>query len=45
MATAIFVYSAFVLKMIGILLWPALLYHAATSMWSLLATWRAIRVE
>lgn len=45
LATAIFVYSALVLKMIGILLWPALLYHAATSMWSLLATWRAIRAE
>jgi hypothetical protein len=45
LATAIFAYSALVLKMIGILLWPALLCHAATSMWSLLATWRAIRAE
>jgi uncharacterized membrane protein YobD (UPF0266 family) len=45
LATTAFVYSALVLKMIGILLWPALLYHAATSMWCLVVTWRASRAE
>jgi hypothetical protein len=45
LATAAFVYSALVLKLIGILLWPALLYHAATSMWCLVVTWRASRAD
>ncbi|PZM08917.1 hypothetical protein [Rhizobium tubonense] len=43
LVTAIFVYSALVLKMIGFLLWPASIFHAAISMWCLLVTWRAIR--
>lgn len=40
LATVLLAYSAVVLAMTGILLWPAVLYHAATSLWCLLATWR-----
>ena len=38
---AVLTYSALVLEMVGILLWPAILYHAATSLWGLLAIRRA----
>ncbi|MBY4589279.1 hypothetical protein RJJ37_30330 [Rhizobium redzepovicii] len=38
---AVLTYSALVLQMVGILLWPAILYHAATSLWGLLAIRRA----
>ncbi|WP_087001755.1 hypothetical protein [Rhizobium sullae] len=41
LTTAVLTYSALVLEMIGILLWPAILYHAATSLWCLLAIRRA----
>jgi hypothetical protein len=45
LASAALAYSALAPKMVGILLWPALLYRVATSMWCLLVTWRAIRAE
>ncbi|MBY5880477.1 hypothetical protein [Rhizobium ruizarguesonis] len=41
LTTAVLTYSALVLEMVGILLWPAIHYHAATSLWCLLAIWRA----
>lgn len=45
LATVLLAYSALVLEMTGILLWPAVLYHAATSLWCLLVTWRARYTE
>ena len=41
LTAAVLTYSGLVLEMIGILLWPAILYHAAISLWCLLAVWRA----
>ncbi|MBL0371323.1 hypothetical protein JJB09_04720 [Rhizobium sp. KVB221] len=45
LATVLLAYSAVALAMTGILLWPAVLYHAATSLWCLLVTWRARDTE
>jgi hypothetical protein len=41
LATAILLYTAVVLKMSGVLLWPATFFHAAIFLWCLLVTWRA----
>lgn len=45
LATVLFACSALVLELAGILLWPAALYHATTSLWCLVVTWRTSHAE
>ena len=45
LATVLLAYSALVLELAGILLWPAVLYHAMTSLWCLVVTWRTSHAE
>ncbi|GLS22272.1 hypothetical protein GCM10007874_52900 [Labrys miyagiensis] len=45
LATIVLAYSALVLELAGILLWPAVFYHATTSLWCLIVTWRTSKAQ